>query len=330
MSRGNFDSDVELALQRLLCNLNELQVPRLAAKTLWVGCGLARLAALYGQELMHRRPGHHARAETLLSCIRMPPREDEMALLVSLRGRHPDVCAIAEYLRSFPGLSSVALTADTGGPAFRGWLAANRDLVTTPLAERDERFVNLKGLIVLSALAGRVADPAGLSADVEWVSLLTESCAQGSELGQRISERSDWRLRTTFVVSNGLSGSLARTWASLLGEAGLLNPVLVDLLDFTHGEHLAACHRDSALYIVLAESTLRTTCELFQARLGQLAPCFVVHVPAEIHRAYWSNLFTAAAAVQELSIAAGYGGRRPPKIEVVHSWRGWHGEGRLT
>jgi hypothetical protein len=322
---GWFELDIQLFLDRFTVDARLLNVPELARRTLWLGCGLARLPALYGREIMMRRPDHLARAETLLGIRRMPPRADEMAIMISLRGRHPDSRAIAEYLQAIPDQQAIALTGDADGPAFAGWSATTRFLATTALPDRDTRFINIKGLIALSALVGRLADPGESHGGQDWQNLLPLACRRGAEIGRRISALGDWRDRTTFVVSGASDGVLARTWASLLGEAGLLNPVLVDLLDFTHGDHLAACLRGCSLFIILSEPETHVACEIFAQRFGQIAPIFSVSTPHGIHAAYWNNLFTAAAAVEQLSIAAGYGGLRPPKICPVHSWRNWHG-----
>jgi hypothetical protein len=248
-----------------------------------------------------------------------------MAVMISLKGRHPDSQAIAQFLQSMPGQQAIALTGDAGGPAFTNWPAATRFLMTMALPDRDARFINLKGLIALSALVGRFADQRESNVAPDWREMLALACHRGADIGRQISALPDWRDRTTFLVSSSSLGALAQTWASLLGEAGLLNPVLVDLLDFTHGNHIAACLRKGTLFIILAESGVDAACNTFEQRFSQIAPCFRVPIPCAIHAAYWSNLFVAAAAVEQMSIAAGYGGLRPPRIDPFHSWRNWHG-----
>ncbi|TOG45950.1 hypothetical protein CGJ01_21665, partial [Vibrio parahaemolyticus] len=195
--------------------------------------------------------------------------------------------------------------------------------------KRDKRFVNIKSILTLTALAEEYARK---QFDLPLPELDLQSCAQQAEvIGMRAAEQFienfSWRTKQLIVVGKGYNNPLEHVWKSILAEAGIMTPTWVDIKDFTHGDHRHVSLYQNHAFLLLEQPEIREYCDIFERRFGQIYPVERVSLAGMFREQFWLNLLTAIFFTHRLTYEQGYNGNRPPKNEQVHSWRGW---GRLN
>ena len=326
------DSDIEMLIQRIAdpAVLPAALVLKDAPSTVWIAAGLAKISALYGVSMMQRIAGTPSRFVTALE-YGQNTRIKCLPVLTSLRGNHPDAVEVAEAIAARGGEGSILLSGDQDGGAARHLQEQGKGsvLAIDALPDRDRRFVNLKSILMLSALTHRMVEQAlGYPTECELKPIkLCDAWSRSQHaainIANQINAVDDWQSKQLFILADGMTSELALTWQSILSEAGVISPVCLDIKDFTHGDHLAATRTGNGMYLVISHEGTREVANTFSDRFATLFPVMMLDLQASISYRFWENLFTASNTTSLLTGLLGYPNQRPPKHPVVWSWRGW-------
>lgn len=311
-----------------------------APSTVWIAAGLAKISAFYGVSMLQRIAGAPCRFVTPLE-FGQNKRIKCLPVLTSLRGNHPDAVEVTEAIAAREGAGSILITGDPHGEAARCLSEQGSGAVfaSSELPDRDSRFVNLKSILMLSALTHRLVEQAldfpeeaKLNSAELWEAWARSQHA-GINIANQIKMVPDWQQKQLFILTEGLSSDLALAWQSILSEAGILSPVCLDIKDFTHGDHLAPTRIGNGIYLVLSHTGTREVAQTFTKRFLTLFPVITLDIDATAQHRFWENLFTASNAAAFMTGFLGYPNQRPPKHPIVWSWRGWgsiHPVGKLA
>lgn len=326
------DSDIELLIQRVTsqASMPAALLLKQAPSSVWIAAGLAKISALYGVAMLHRIAGVPSRFLTPLE-YGQNDRIKCMPVLTSLRGNHQDAVEVAEAIAARGREGSILITADPHGSAAQHLIEHGKGalLASDSLPDRDKRFVNLKSILMLTALTHRLVEqaldnPAEAALDPEALGeAWYRSQHAAMNIAGKIKSVEGWKQKQLFILADGLTSELALTWQSILSEAGVLNPVCLDIKDFTHGDHLAATSSENAMYLVISHEGTRAVAHTFSERFSTLFPVMPLDLAASSQHRFWENLFTASNTTSLLTAILGRPNQRPPKHPVVWSWRGW-------
>lgn len=303
---------------------------RNAPSTVWIASGLAKISALYGLSMLQRIAGVPCRFVTPLE-YGQNNRIRCLPVLTSLRGNHRDAVEVAEAIAARGGEDSILVTGDPLGDTSKLLMqsCSRSTMATDELPERDTRFVNLKSILMLSALTHRMVqqsldhpDECDLSTS-ELKEAWIRSRQAASDIANQIQAVDGWQEKQLFILSDGMTSELALTWQSIISESGVLSPVCLDIKDYTHGDHLAATRTGNCMYLVISHEGTREVCETFTARFSTLYPVMSLALESCAKHRFWENLFAAANTTALMTRVVGYPNQRPPKHPVVWSWRGW-------
>ena len=326
------DADIETLIQRIS---DPVVIPaalslKNAPSTVWIAAGLAKISALYGVSMMQRITGAPCRFVTALE-YGQNQRIKCLPVLTSLRGNHLDAVEVAESIAARGGEVSILITGDPEGGAARHLKEQSKGsvLASDNLPDRDKRFVNLKSILMLSALTHRLVEQAlGYPAEcalkpIQLWDAWSRSKHASINIANQIKAVVNWQSKQFFILSDGITSELSLTWQSILSEAGVINPVCLDIKDFTHGDHLAATRTGNAMYLVISHEGTESVAKTFSSRFKTLFPVMNLDLPSSSQYCFWENLFTASNTSSLLTGFLGYPNLRPPKHPVVWGWRGW-------
>lgn len=300
------------------------------SSSVWIGSGLAKIPALYGAAVLQKTTGAPSRFMTALEYVRNPLVRS-LPILVSLRGNHMDAVAVAESIVARRQEKAILLTGDPDGGAasILRSVSETYDLMSSPLPARDRRFVNCKGIFMLSLLSYRLTR--GASSHLDAAQLRRRAVEEAWVRARKCAARfGEWLRRSgvdvtgpLIVLSDGMPSELSLTWQAVLSEAGVATPVCLDIKDYTHGDHAAASRIGNARYIVLSHAAIKDLCLRFTERFSSLYDVFEVDLSADPAHVFWENLFTVCNVTSIWTSLLGYPGRRPVKHPVVSTWRDW-------
>lgn len=304
---------------------------RKATSTVWLGSGLAKISAFYGASLLCKHTEKLSRAMTAIEyCQTLRLRS--LPLLITLRGTNQDATGIAESIIRRQSEHALLLTGDKNSPAammLRG-SSVQVDVADASLPERDRRFVNCKSVITLSSLAYRLVRqsigdsyPSLEIQERALVDTFLRTNEKSVDISSQITAVENWRAKSIIFLSDGMPSELSVTWASILAESGIIQPICADIKDYTHGDHLATSLCGSAIFIVLRHQDISEICDIFIERFASLFTVVTINLESAGAALFWENLFYACNIAGQLSHALGYHGLRPPKHPIVWSWRGW-------
>jgi hypothetical protein len=225
----------------------------------------------------------------------------------------------------------VLITADPTGRAAEQLKGGKTEtfLTSLPLPPRDKRFVNLKSVIALSALAQSFVRlvahdlaPPRID-DNALVATFERTFQLAAETALHISGIVDWQKHHCIILTDGPASPLAITWSSLLAESGVATASVGDLKDYTHGDHTAAILHGNVRFVVLRHTGTAVSSDLFSRRFSTRLQVSVIDLEHSGDMLFWENLFYAAGVVSALSHVLGFQGGRPPRDPEVHQWRDW-------
>lgn len=324
-------SDLDLVLSSIPNDPNNQACRQLgrAPSSVWIGSGLAKIPAFYGAAVL-QKTGAPSRFMTALDYV-AHPLIASLPVLVSLRGNHRDAVAVARSVVSRRCEHAILLTGDLDGQAGSLLREASTGYlrISAPLPARDKRFVNCKGIFMLSLLShrlatGGLADPS--SAQLHHAALesaWTRAGESAIRFGEWLKKSGADSPEPLIVLASGMSSELSIAWQAVLSEAGVITPICLDIKDYTHGDHAAASRTGRARYVVLSHAGIEDICRRFAERFSLLYDVFTVNLGSDPAHLFWENLFTACNATSVWTALLGYPNQRPPRHAVVSSWRDW-------
>lgn len=311
-------------------SLPDLDALSCANSSIWIASGLAKIAAVYGAAMVEQYIGCSARFMTALEYCQKPLLK-ALPVQISLRGRHEDAVNVAKSVINRAIASPILITGDSEGPtALKLKESCSPIIAKANLPDRDARFVNCASIYMLSALTYRVVAkafccPAFLPAFTENDLMNVFDVAQKKSrlISDSILSIANWQKKQFIILGCGASSELTQPWSSILAEAGILTPVVLDMKDYTHGDHLAAMRSKESIFIVISSSGIEDICKLLVSRFSLCVNVIVVDLKATGPALFWENLFSCCNVTSILSESLGFGGKRPPKDPLVYGWRGW-------
>lgn len=291
---------------------------------IWLGSGLAKIAASYGNELCVSK-GISSKFASPLDYAFMPSHIVDIPILVTLAGKGEDAVDTARNMVARANRTGI-VTCDRKGDAFRVLGNTLHYGITGFFPERDKRFINLRSVISLSALAERVVEEGAATLDSEafdLVKLSKEAARLGRKVAMKLSAQPHWKEKQWVILGRGLDNCYRHTWCSLLAEAGVATPVWTDIKDYTHGDHRAASLHKNQIFLLVGEPCTDEFCDIFEERFSTCFPVDRIRLDGDVRTRFWFNLFCALSVTHYLSHKRGYGGKRPPKDPVIHNWRHW-------
>ncbi|MGD0960031.1 MAG: hypothetical protein ABSB19_09510 [Methylomonas sp.] len=325
-------SDFELWEERLLSS-EPLQASTLikeANSSVWIASGLAKISAIYGTSIIQSLSCKPSRFSTPIEYVQNNQIQC-LPILVSLRGNHSDAIEVAEIIASRPERSCLLITGDENGAASNILRNSsfNANITCSNLPSRDQRFVNCKSVIMLSALVQKLVNSSFGSIANHSISrhALIESWSQVKTSSgiflEQISNIQDWEQKQIIILSDGITSPCAVTWQSILSESGVATPVYLDIKDYTHGDHIAATRTRNVIYIVISHPGIKEITQIFTDRFSSLFPVLKLELKSDIYLRFWENLFVVINVTSGLTSLLGYSNQRPPKDPTVWSWRNW-------
>ncbi|AIB42911.1 hypothetical protein [Pseudomonas sp. WCS374] len=306
-----------------------------SSSTVWVASGLAKIPAVYGASLMQKIVGAPSRFVSPLEYVQNQ-RIRCLPVLISLRGEHADAIEVAHAIADREVERSIIVTCTPSGPAGKVLLdrsPTDKDLATgvasAQLPDRDRRFVNFKSILALSGITNRLVShalncPEEMKVDLRDLRNAWGRAQQASaKIAEQICSVEDWQQKQLFVLTEGVYSELAIAWQSVLSEAGISNPICLDIKDYTHGDHLVASRTKNAMYLVIGHKELSSVSRAFIERFSTMFPVFSLELVGDERYHFWENIFTVGGSTSEMTRALGYYNERPPKDPVIWSWRGW-------
>lgn len=302
--------------------------------SIWIASGLAKISAAYGAALIEQSVGLPSQLMSPMDYCQKPLLR-ALPVLVSLKGQHEDAIDVAQSIVNRSSSTSVLITGEPEGPTAQKLSKGSSclNIVSTTLPQRDRRFVNCRSIFMLSTLAYQLVKQAfGGNAvnDIDECSLsqaFYRAREGANSIVQGIAEVENWRFKQLIILGQGVNSELALPWQSIFAEAGIATVTCTDLKDYTHGDHLAAVCTKNAIFLVIQHPGIEDMVRIFVSRFETRFPVLVVPLESLGPTRFWESLFYSCNTADELTHLLGYGGQRPPKDDVVHSWRGW---GRLN
>lgn len=325
-------SDFELWSERLLSSepLPASVLIKDATSSVWIASGLAKISAIYGTSLIQGLSGKPSRFITPIEYAQNNQIQC-LPILVSLRGNHPDAIEIAKIIAARQKEASLLITGDRYGGAsniFRN-NSFNASITCSDLPLRDQRFVNCKSVIMLSALVQNLVYSSFRSTNKKQISIdsLIETwyCAKISSevIIEQMSNIKNLEQKQIIILSDGIISPYGITWQSILSESGVATPIYLDIKDYTHGDHLAATRTRNTLYIIISHPGIKEISQIFAGRFSSIFPVLKLELESGISLRFWENLFVAINVTSSLTALLGYSNQRPPKDPIVWSWRNW-------
>jgi len=325
-------SDFELWKERLLSSEHfpASILIKEAASSVWIASGLAKISAIYGASIIQRLSGKPSRFITPIEYAQNNQIQC-LPILVSLRGNHTDAIEVAEIIAARKMSASLLVTADEYGGAsniFRNSIF-NANIASSNLPSRDQRFVNCKSVIMLSALVQKLVYSSFGSMNKPLISrsslieAWSHAKTSSENLLEKISNIKDLEQKQIIILSDGITSSYAITWQSILSESGVATAAHLDIKDYTHGDHIAATRTRNAIYIVISHSGIKEISQIFTDRFSSLFPVLKLELKSDVHLRFWENLFVVINVTSGLTSLLGYSNQRPPKDPIVWSWRDW-------
>jgi len=300
-----------------------------AQGSVWVASGLAKISAAYGAALHERYSRYPSRMMTALDYCHKPFIQ-ALPVLLSLKGRHEDAVGVAEVIVERSIENSILITGDPNGLTAMALKSSSLpfSIVTASLPKRDTRFVNCNSIFMLSALAYHVVKHAlgenfRDSISKEQLMLSFHKAAKASYVITEGTTIGDWQNNQLIVLGQGIQSELALPWQSIFAEAGITTPILLDIKDYTHGDHLASVRLNNSIFIVIQTSGIEEICHTFVSRFSSRYIVRLIALETTGPVQYWENLFYCCNVAEALTKMFGYDGQRPPKDPIVHGWRGW-------
>lgn len=304
-----------------------------APASVWIASGLAKISAAYGASLVEQSVGAPSQLMSAMDYCRKPLLRS-LPVLISMKGRHEDAVSVAQSIVHRNSPASVLITGDAEGPAAQllntGVQASC--MVSGGYPARDSRFVNCGSIFMLSALAYQLnrqafGDDVIGTVDKGNLAHAFSRAAEGAyAIAQGIAATECWERKQLIILGQGLGSELTLPWQSIFAESGILTATCLDLKDYTHGDHLAAVRSNNAIYLVIQQPGTEDMVQIFKSRFCTRFPVLVAPLVSSGPTRFWENLFYCCNVAHALTDLLGYGGQRPPKDPIVHSWRGW---GRL-
>jgi hypothetical protein len=324
-------SDFELWRERLLSSepLPASALIKEATSSVWIASGLAKISAIYGAFLTQGLSGKPSRFITPIEYAQNNQIQC-LPILVSLRGNHPDAIEIAKIIATRQK-NALLITGDKYGEAANVFQNSgfNVGIAYSNLPSRDQRFVNCKSVIMLSALVQNLVCSSFGSTNKNRISIdsLIETWSHAKMNSEvfikEISNIKDWEQKQIIILSDGIISPYAITWQSILSESGVATPVYLDIKDYTHGDHLAATRTRNTLYIIISHPEIKEISQIFADRFSSIFPVLKLELKSGISLRFWENLFVAINVTSNLTALLGYSNQRPPKDPIVWSWRNW-------
>lgn len=300
------------------------------AASVWIGSGLAKISAAYGAALTEQYTGRSSQMMTALDYCSKPLLRS-LPILVSLKGRHEDAISVANSIVSRCAKTPFLITGEPEGPAALALKSgrATASIVTAGFPERDRRFVNCGSIFMLSALTYQLVRQAfgveviGRVSERDLAQSFSSAAEGGHAIAERITSIEDWQNKQLIVLGQGLGSELTLPWQSVFSEAGIAAPIVHDIKDYTHGDHLAAVRTNNVIFLVIQHRGIEEICQIFASRFATRFEVIVAPLESQGPTRFWESLFYCCNTADALTERLGYGGQRVPKDPVVHGWRGW-------
>lgn len=322
--------DLENVLNRILdksplLGLNALQNTTLS---LWIGSGLAKIPAAYGAGLIQQYTGKSSQLISALDYCNKPFLKD-FPILISLKGENEDAVGVAKSIANRSIKETVLITGDTEGRAALALRSVRHSIISASFPPRDHRCVNINSVFMLSTLVYRLINQTFPKEHNNWIthdSIYTafkKASTDSYVISNYIASIDDWSKKQLIILGQGFSSELTLTWQAILSESGITNPIILDIKDYTHGDHLATIKNESVFFLIIKTPNIEKVVDVFISRFSKKFNIVTIPLIMSGPTAFWENLFYSFNVTSLLSSLLGYGGKRPPRDPLVHSWRGW-------
>lgn len=290
----------------------------------WVGSGLAKIAASYGNDLC-LSIGISSRFVSALEYSSSSWNKSDIPMLTTLAGKGEDAVDTACNMAAMAKKTGI-VTCNAHGDAFQALGNTLHYGISGPFPERDKRFINLRSVIALASLAERSVQLGSgqLKEEIIDLALLSSKAnAFAREIAIKLTAQPQWQEKQWIILGKGLHNCHQQTWCSILAEAGISTPVWTDIKDYTHGDHRTASLQKNQIFLLVGESSIDSFFDIFEKRFSACFPVGRIRLEGSVRAQFWLNLFCALSLTHYLSHRRGYGGVRPPKDPLIHSWRQW-------
>ncbi len=294
----------------------------------WIASGLAKISASYACSLCELNSKVTSDFYTPLKYkINKNKSEFDMPILVTLGGKGSDALDIANLIYDDEDVMGL-VTANIDSSIIPLFMKKDSFLCIGEYPKQDKRFVNINGIVCLSHLCEKFVSVIYSSVNVFDLELLDyrDIMLKSKHISNCIINVKNWQEKI-IILGVGYNSFYEHTWRSILQESGVSSIRWQDIKDFTHGEHqyIGLC-KEKYIFLILETDDVTEYAEMFECRFENISQVHRIKLSNSIQRSFWENLYYVIYLSNELSIHLGFYGKRPPKNELVDSWRNW---GRL-
>lgn len=286
----------------------------------WIGSGLAKIPASYGCDLCNL----HGINSFFYSALqyRNIKHSNLIPFLVTLAGKGNDAINTAKNMLLKSKQCGIITCSDSSEclNLLKNSLSYQ---VIGKFPELDNlRFVNIKGIITLSALVETfLEDELNIKrSKIDYKRIYNKANNALSNIRKKIKSICDVEL---IIIGEGYNTSIQYTWESILAESGVKMPIWKDIKDFTHGDVRYNSLNKNCVMLILETSDNKEYTDILYSRFKDIFITELLYLGKEYTEIFWSNLFFVIFITHMLSISLGYKGERPPRDPIVHSWREW-------
>ncbi|EPL1604725.1 TPA: hypothetical protein QCI27_000878 [Enterobacter roggenkampii] len=289
----------------------------------WLGSGYAKISASHGAELC-KLNGIYSTSLSPLEYKISSLKPSFYPILLSFSGKGEDAIDTAKNMSTNSDYAGV-ITCKYNAEAVMQLSSLPCSQLSSDFPDRDDRFVNIRSILTLTALTEKYTHQ---QFKIALSKLDFQACAQKAEMmgtfaAERFIEDFSWQTKQLIIVGKGYDNPLKHVWTSILSEAGIMTPTWVDIKDFTHGDYRHASLYHNHIFLLIDQPEINFYCDIFEERFSQILPVERIKLTGKYREQFWLNLFTSLYFTHRLTYEQGHDGKRPPKNELVHSWRGW-------
>ncbi len=292
----------------------------------WIGSGLSRIAAEMGAILSRNALKCAATRFTPLEYCNMMGSPYQ-PVLITYSGSSLDIFSVVEHFNTQKIDNVILLTGkkDTKAESILQDCGICVNLFTVPTHTKERRFVALIPFFALCALSHRLTRAKDEGKIL--LNMFTESRHQAELIRERVRKQlleiKDWRDRRWIILAGGLSMVGALSWQVLFSEASLLDMMVVDIKDYTHGRYNSAFQRQDMGFIVLSDKITENLATILSSRFMKFYPTLYIHAAGSSQESMWTHIILAGSLVGDLCRVSGWNLTSPPQPSIVKNWNNW-------
>lgn len=281
----------------------------------WIGSGLAKISASYANDICVS----NRIISNFNSSLHYKHYKTGTPILISLGGKGDDAINISKEIKN--SIQKGFVTCNKNSIIY-DILGKCSSFSNPSYPDKDDRFVNLNGIIALSYLSEAFVFK-HLGKEKNNILLNTDKIETNtSELFNKITKLHNWN-NNIYILGIGYNSSIEHSWRSILQESAISQISWQDIKDYTHGDHSFSSLNPNKIFILLDNNETEKYCDIFEKRFSQICQVHRIKLSSNITHAFWENLFYIISISHKLSCHLGFQGKRPTKNELVYSWKGW-------